>query len=93
MLKKDVPQIAKTTGEGIEELLEEIKRQIRGVQRKLRVMIPYAQSALLSTLHDGGRVMEEEYMAEGTRVKAMLDDMTKAMLIRKLGVDAVQAVE
>lgn len=85
--------VSARTGEGIDALLEAITRRILDVQQPAWVTIPYAQSALLSQLHDGNRVMEEEYTAEGTRVKAMLDDATRAMLIRKLGVDAVETVE
>ena len=87
-----IPVSAKT-GEGIDALLEEITRRILAVQQPAWVRIPYAHSALLSALHDGNRVMEEEYTEEGTRVKAMLDDATRAMLVRKLGVDAVEPVE
>lgn len=81
--------ISAKTGEGIEALLEEIKRQIRGVQRKLRVMIPYAQGAIGSMLHSCGNVLSEEYTDTGIVMETMADDELYGKLASKLGEKAL----
>ena len=85
--------ISAKTGEGVEELLEEIKRQIRGVQRKLRVMIPYAQGALGSMLHSHGSVLSEEYTDTGVVMEVMADDELYGKIASKLGEKALTWLE
>ena len=85
--------ISAKTGEGIALLLEEIKKKIRGVQRKLRVSIPYAQGSLLSMLHSTGSVIHEEYMDTGMIVDAMGDDELYGRLSAKLGEKAILWME
>ena len=36
-------------------------------------MIPYSDTAIVSKLHEAGTVLEQEYLAEGTRLKVRLD--------------------
>lgn len=85
--------ISAKTGEGIDALLDEIKRQIRGVQRKLRVSIPYAQGALTSMLHSSGAVLCEEYTDTGVVIEAMADDQLYGRLASKLGEKALVWLE
>ncbi len=85
--------ISAKTGAGIDALLEEIKRQIRGVQRKLRVSIPYAQGALTSMLHSSGAVLSEEYTDTGVVIEAMADDQLYGRLASKLGEKALVWLE
>ena len=85
--------ISAKTGEGIEALLEEIKRQIRGVQRKLRVVIPYAQGGLTSMLHASGAVISEEYTDTGVVIEAMADDQLYGRLAAKLDKKALTWLE
>ena len=81
--------ISAKTGKGIDKLLEEILRQLRGVQRKLRVMIPYAQGAAISMLHENGNVLSEEYTDTGIAVEVMADDQLYGRLSAKLGEKAL----
>ena len=81
--------ISAKTGEGIEALLEEIKRRLRGVQRLLRVLIPYAQGGLLAMLHEGAQVTAEEYTDSGVAVEAMADEQIAGRLAAKLGAQAL----
>lgn len=98
-LLEDRPQwpgaffISARTGEGIEALLEEVKRRIRGVQRRLRVQIPYAQGALTSMLHSSGNVLSEEYTDSGVVIEAMADDALYGRLAARLGEDALTWLE
>ena len=83
-----IPVSAKT-GEGMEALLGEIKRHLRGMARPLRVTIPYAQGSLLAALHDGAQVIREEYTENGVTVEAMTDEQMAGRLSAKLGAQAL----
>ena len=85
--------ISAKTGAGLEELLDQIKKQILGVQRKLRVTIPYAQGAVLSMLHGSGAVLSEEYGDTGMIVDVLADDELYGRLSAKLGQDALAWLE
>ena len=85
--------ISAKTGEGVAALLEEVKRRIRGVQRRLRVQIPYAQGALTSMLHSSGGVLSEEYTDSGVVIEAMADDALYGRLAARLGGDALAWLE
>ena len=85
--------ISAKTGKGLEELLEQIKKQILGVQRKLRVSIPYAQGSVLSMLHGSGAVLSEEYGDNGMIVDVLADDELYGRLGAKLGQDALVWLE
>lgn len=85
--------ISAKTGEGIDALLEEVKRQLRGVQRRVRVQIPYVQGALTSMLHGSGSVLSEAYTDTGVVIEAMADDTLYGRLAAKLGEDALTWLE
>lgn len=82
--------ISAKTGEGIDLLLEEISRRIKGVQRTVRVEIPYMQGNLISLLHDGANVLKEEYNERGILIEAMVDDQVASRLALKLGSEALE---
>ena len=81
--------ISAKTGEGMEALLGEIKRHLRGMARPLRVTIPYVQGSLLAALHDGAQVIREEYTENGVTVEAMTDEQMAGRLSAKLGAQAL----
>ena len=85
--------ISAKTGEGIDALLSAIKRQLRGVQRPLRVHVPYAQGAVLSVLHDEGVVTSESYEEDGVLVDVMADEALYGRLTARLGAQAVSWLE
>lgn len=87
-----IPVSAKT-GEGIENLLEEIKRQIRGVQRHARALIPYAQGGLISMLHESATVLNEEYTDTGITAEFMADEETISRLAAKIGEQALTLLD
>ena len=81
--------ISAKTGEGIDVLLNEISRQIKGVQRHVRIEIPYTLGSLLSMLHTDANVLNEEYTDTGVVVEAMIDDQLAGRLANKLGSEAL----
>ena len=82
-------QISAKTGEGLDNLLAAIGRQLRGIARPARVTIPYAQGGLLSTLHEEANVLSETYEDTGVCVEAMLDEQTAGRIAARLGSDAL----
>ena len=85
--------ISAKTGEGIDALLSAIKRRLRGVQRPLRVHVPYAQGAVLSVLHDEGVVTSESYEENGVLVDVMADEALYGRLTARLGAQAASWLE
>jgi GTPase len=72
-------QISAATGEGIEDLLERIGRELTRVEVEVALEVPYARGDVLSRLHREADVVDESYAPEGTRVTArmqreLLDD-------------------
>ncbi len=62
--------ISARTGEGIDRLLEALKEVIRENRRLVEVTIPYSKGAMLADIRRYGQVMSEEFLEDGTRVKA-----------------------
>ena len=65
--------ISAREGRGVEELKAEISRRIAALRHEVEIIVPYAKGNVLSLIHSKGQVLSEEYEAEGTRVKCMLD--------------------
>lgn len=65
--------ISAREGRGLEELKAEISRRIAALRHEVEILVPYAKGSVLSLIHSKGQVLSEEYEAEGTRVKCMLD--------------------
>ena len=62
-----------------------IAKLIGTMRRPVEFVIPYRLGNLLSLIHEKGQVLEEEYLAEGTRVKCLLDAATEERVRREMG--------
>ena len=69
----DAIVISAQTGAGLDRLVLEIGKRVQKMRARVELVVPYDKGAALSLLHREGQVLEEEYLAEGTRVVAMLD--------------------
>ena len=69
----DAILISAREGRGLEELKAEISRRIAAMRHRAELVVPYAKGNVLSLIHEKGQVLEEEYLAEGTRVVCLLD--------------------
>ena len=67
---KDLLAVSAVTGEGLDELRSRIAVLMERDSRLLTLVLPYAAGGLLERLHREGRVLETEYLAGGTRVRA-----------------------
>ena len=62
--------ISGKTGEGLDELLDLISRELSKKMKEMSVLLPYAQGDLLQQVHASGEVLESEFIEEGVRVRA-----------------------
>ena len=65
--------ISAKTGEGLDLLLEEICKALGDTAVEKKMLLPYANGAQLSRLHDMARKIEQEYGAHGVSVTVTLD--------------------
>lgn len=61
------------TGDGIPELLAAIERLLPDPAVEIDVVVPYHRGDLVSIMHQNGRVLSQEHVAEGTRVHALVN--------------------
>jgi GTP-binding protein HflX len=64
------------TGEGLEDVREEIIRYFTRTLRRYCFLIPYDKGGILARLHKEGVVEQEEYTQEGTIVRGFLPEPT-----------------
>ncbi len=73
-LEPDSVFVSARTGEGVEELLEEIGRRLPLPDVELDVLIPYDRGDLVGLAHDRGRVLETSYEDGGTRMRVQASE-------------------
>jgi GTP-binding protein HflX len=73
-LEPDSVFVSARTGEGVEELLEEIGRRLPLPDVELDVLIPYDRGDLVALAHDRGRVLETSYEERGTRMRVQASE-------------------
>jgi GTP-binding protein HflX len=75
-------QLSAATGEGLEELAEEIEREFRRALQPVELLIPYGEGGSLTELHDVAGDLEREDTAEGVRVSARVPPTVAARFER-----------
>ncbi len=70
---KDSVKISSVTGYGIESLLTAIESALPEKNIELSLVIPFSKSALAAEIRKDGVIITEEYVAEGLKLKAMVD--------------------
>ena len=68
----DTVVVSAVTGEGIDDLLEEVARRLEGVTVDVDLTVPYERGDVVSSLHDLGEILEEHHSPEGTRLLVKL---------------------
>ncbi|MEI7984148.1 MAG: GTPase HflX [Armatimonadota bacterium] len=72
--------ISATTGEGIDDLLAAIKRQVQDLLGTIHALIPYAHTGLIQECYNFGRVLKEEYREDGIYIEAELVKEMRGLL-------------
>ncbi len=62
------------TGEGITEALEAVEADLPHPQIDIDALLPYDRGDLLSRVHEGGEVISVEHTADGTLLKARVNE-------------------
>jgi GTP-binding protein HflX len=62
--------VSALTGEGLPQLLSLLEQEVPRPDRLVQVVLPYAEGALVSRVHDEGEVLLEEHLDTGTRMQA-----------------------
>ncbi|ARC56570.1 GTPase HflX [Frondihabitans sp. 762G35] len=69
-LVPDAIFVSARTGEGIDELRERLAGILPRPEVELDLLVPYDRGEVVARIHDIGRVVDVEYVPEGTRVTA-----------------------
>jgi GTP-binding protein HflX len=64
--------ISAKTGQGIEELLEAIERELFESYLELDVRIPFSEGQLISMFHESGQVIEVTHGENGAHIKGLI---------------------
>ena len=78
-------RISAQTGEGMDELLSAIARELRKSEQKVELLVPFSQFGVIAELRQKGRVLEETYEDEGTRVTVMLSGESVGQIAARYG--------
>jgi GTP-binding protein HflX len=86
--------ISAKTGEGVEELLGEIGRQLRPIREFLELKIPHAEAAAMARLHAVAQIVEKSYRGAHARFKARIPPHLHAeferFVVRDLDLDGAE---
>jgi GTP-binding protein HflX len=74
--------ISATTGEGIDDLLNAVKRQVQDLLGMTIALIPYTESGLVQECYNFGRVLKEEYREDGIYIEAELVREMRGLLAK-----------
>ncbi len=66
-------RISALKGIGLEKLLETMCSMLGNTRRKVKMLLPYAEGAVVSKIRKEGAVMNEEFRDDGIFVEAVLD--------------------
>jgi len=64
--------ISAVTGEGVDELLRTVKKQVQDLLTSVEALVPYSESSLVQECYDYGRVLEATYREDGIYLRAEL---------------------
>lgn len=73
-------KISALKGEGIEELLEKISKNLPQRARRMKLLLPYNKAGFTAQIRENGKVFSEEYTERGIAVDALVD----VMLIKQM---------
>lgn len=69
---------------GIDGLLKRIGETLPQALQHIKVCIPFTKAALVTDIHNKGKVMEQEYLPEGIQIDAYVDQRLKNMIEKEI---------
>ena len=73
-------EISAKTGQNVDELIKLIAETAPGKKAEMTVLIPYDMGAVVSELHTNQKVLSEEYLENGVKIKLLADSITYSKL-------------
>ena len=70
-------RISAKSGEGIDELIKAISETLKDMQKLVKMMIPYSESALAAKIRRSGQIVSEEYLEDGIKIEAYVPEWLK----------------
>ena len=67
-------RISARTGEGVDKLLEAIEANLPMRMKRVSLLVPFANAGIISEIREKGTLLSEEYVAEGVRAEAVVDE-------------------
>ena len=67
-------RISARTGEGVDKLLEAIEANLPVRMKRVSLLVPFANAGVISEIREKGTLLSEEYVAEGVRAEAVVDE-------------------
>lgn len=67
-------KISARTGEGIDKLLCAIEDNLPVRMKRISLLVPFANAAVISEIRSDGTLQNEEYTADGIKVEAVVDE-------------------
>lgn len=61
----NVVQVSSKTGEGFDQLLEIISQLVQNAKTRIKILLPYKETAILDFIRRNGSIDEIEYLADG----------------------------
>lgn len=76
----DTVFVSGLTGEGFDSLISAIERTVKGMKHEVRLLIPYTEQSVLSSIYNSYTVLSCDYIEDGILVKAVLDEKGRGQL-------------
>ncbi len=76
----DAVAVSAMTGFGMDELRHRIEDALPRPRVLVDVVVPYSRGDLVHAVYEDGEVEREEYVAEGTRIRARVDEQLAARI-------------
>ncbi len=67
--------ISAKSGQGIEKLIDAISDTAPGKKQEMSILLPYSLGGILSEIHTNQKVISEEYVENGVKVKLLADSV------------------
>ena len=68
-------KISAKTGEGLDNLLQAVEDNLPVRMKRVTLLVPFSQGGLVSEIREKGTLISEEYLAYGTKVEAIIDEI------------------
>lgn len=70
---EDCVLVSAVTGEGLDRMLKKIEKLLPPSQRRMTLLIPYADGSLSAAIRENGHVFSEEFTEKGVLTDALVD--------------------